>query len=158
VGNCRCGWNEGQFESFAYTEDNEGVLIGGFAKGTRRRRTLDRAGVAFVSGGISAAHAEYLADGGLGFLLGDGGLNYGRENIQETFYTTHIWRGLFFAFDLQHVNNPGYSCESRAGACRACGCIWNSSHHRDTKTFHHGDHGAHGERPKIKPRERGSIP
>ena len=27
----------------------------------------------------------YLATGGLGFLLGDGGLNYGRENILETY-------------------------------------------------------------------------
>jgi hypothetical protein len=25
------------------------------------------------------------------------------------FYTTHIWRGVFFAFDLQHINNPGYN-------------------------------------------------
>lgn len=105
----RWGWDEGHYESFAYTEDNEGVLIGGYAKGTRWRRSLDRAGVAFVSSGISAAHAEYLADGGLGFLLGDGALNYGRETIEEAFYTGHVWRGLFLAFDLQHINNPGYN-------------------------------------------------
>jgi hypothetical protein len=103
----RWGWNEGQHESFAYTEDNLGVEIGGFSKGTRWHRNLDRAGVAFVTSGLSKAHQDYLAHGGLGFILGDGALNYAREDIVEAFYTTHIWRGLFFAFDLQHINHPG---------------------------------------------------
>ena len=31
--------------------------------------------------------AEILALGGLGFILGDGGLNYGLEKIFETYYT-----------------------------------------------------------------------
>ena len=105
----RWGWNEGKHESFAYTEDNEGVEIGVYVKGTRWRRSLDRTGAAFVSSGISAAHAAYLADGGLGFLLGDGGLTYGRETIEEAFYTAHVWRGIFVAFDFQHINNPGYN-------------------------------------------------
>jgi high affinity Mn2+ porin len=47
--------------------------------------------------------------GGLGFLLGDGRLNYGRENIVETYYTAHVWRGIYTSFDLQHINNPGYN-------------------------------------------------
>ncbi len=105
----RWGWNEGNHESFAYTEDNEGVLVGTYLKGTRWHRSLDRAGAAFVSSGISRAHQAYLAYGGLGFILGDGGLTYGRETIEEAFYTVHIWRGAFFAFDLQHINNPGYN-------------------------------------------------
>ena len=50
-----------------------------------------------------------LALGGQGFILGDGRLNYGREKIFETFYTVHLWRGVFGAFDLQHINNPGYN-------------------------------------------------
>ena len=105
----RWGWNEGRHESYAYTEDNEEVEAGALAKGTRWRRPLDRAGAVFISNGISADHQAYLRDGGLGFILGDGGLNYGRETIEEAFYTTHIWRGLYFAFDLQHINNPGYN-------------------------------------------------
>jgi len=47
--------------------------------------------------------------GGKGFLLGDGHLNYGREKISEIFYTIHVWRGAYGAFDLQHINNPGYN-------------------------------------------------
>jgi high affinity Mn2+ porin len=105
----RWGWNDGKTESFAYTEDESGVEIGTYFVGTRWKRSLDRAGVAFVSSGIKSYHQQYLAEGGLGFILGDGGLTYGRENIEEMFYTVHAWRGLFFAVDLQHVNNPGYN-------------------------------------------------
>jgi len=103
----RWGWNEGKHESFCYTEDNEGVEVGVYSKGSNWKRSLDRAGAAFVSSGLSKAHQAYLAYGGLGFLLGDGALNYGRETIEEAFYTAHVWRGLFLALDVQHVNNPG---------------------------------------------------
>jgi carbohydrate-selective porin OprB len=105
----RTGWNEGHNESFAYTECNNTVAIGADTKGTHWHRNLDRAGIAAVSNGISADHTQYLALGGLGFLLGDGKLNYARENIVEAYYTVHLWRGAFFSFDLQHINNPGYN-------------------------------------------------
>ena len=52
---------------------------------------------------------NYLAAGGLGFLLGDGHLTYGRENILESYYTAHIWRGIYLAPGVQHINNPGYN-------------------------------------------------
>jgi carbohydrate-selective porin OprB len=39
----------------------------------------------------------------------DGRLNYRREKIFESFYTVHFWRGVYGAFDLQHINNPGYN-------------------------------------------------
>ncbi len=103
----RWGWNEGKHESFCYTEDNEGYELGFYSRGTNWHRSLDRAGAAFVSSGLSKAHQAYLGYGGLGFLLGDGALDYGRENIEEVFYTAHVWRGLFLAGDVQHVNNPG---------------------------------------------------
>jgi high affinity Mn2+ porin len=106
----RWGWDEGQHESFAYTEDDETLLVGAGAQGSRWKRKLDRAGLAFVSNGISRDHQQYLALGGLGFLLGDGQLeHYGRENIFEGYYTLHLWRGIFTSFDLQHINNPGYN-------------------------------------------------
>ncbi len=105
----RWGWNEGQHESFAYTEVDETEQIGAGANGSRWGRKLDRAGLAFISNGISRDHQEYLRLGGLGFLLGDGNLNYGRENIVETYYTLHVWRGLFTSLDAQYVANPGYN-------------------------------------------------
>jgi len=105
----RLGWSDGHNESFAYTEDDRTLELGGFSKGTPWRRRNDRVGVAFVANGIVAAHQQYLALGGLGFILGDGGLTYGPEKIFEGFYTAHVWRGVFTSFDLQHVNNPGYN-------------------------------------------------
>jgi high affinity Mn2+ porin len=103
----RWGWNEGKHESFCYTEDNEGVELGLYSRGTNWHRSLDRAGAAFVTSGLSKAHQAYLAYGGLGFLLGDGALDYGREDIEEVFYTAHVWRGVFLGGDIQHINNPG---------------------------------------------------
>jgi carbohydrate-selective porin OprB len=105
----RVGWNDGHNESFAYTEVDQTVEAGAWLQGNKWRRQLDKVGIAFVSNGISSEHAEYLQLGGLGFLLGDGNLNYGRETIWEGFYNVHFWRGFFGAFDLQHIQNPGYN-------------------------------------------------
>jgi hypothetical protein len=105
----RLGWSDGHNESFAYTEDDRTLELGAFSKGNAWHRRNDRAGVAFAANGIVAAHQDYLALGGLGFILGDGGLTYGPEKIFEGFYTAHVWRGIFVAFDLQHINNPGYN-------------------------------------------------
>ena len=62
-----------------------------------------------MSNAISKDHQTYLADGGYGFLLGDGSLSYGRESILESYYTLHVWRGVYVAPGVQHINNPGYN-------------------------------------------------
>ena len=105
----RLGWSDGRNESFAYTEDDRTLELGGFAPGVSWHRPNDRAGAAFVMNGIVDAHQRYLALGGLGFILGDGALTYGHEKIVESFYTAHLWRGLFLSYDYQHVNDPGYN-------------------------------------------------
>ena len=105
----RWGWNEGQHESFAYTEVDQTVSFGADYSGAAWRRKYDKIGAAFVSNGISKDHQNYLRLGGIGFLLGDGRLNYGRETIEEAYYTAHLWRGLFGSALLQHINNPGYN-------------------------------------------------
>jgi high affinity Mn2+ porin len=105
----RLGWSDGRNESFAYTECDRTAEGGVFSKGTRWDRRNDRVGAAVVANGIVAAHQEYLALGGLGFQLGDGGLSYGLEKIVEAFYTAQVWRGVFVSYDVQHVNNPGYN-------------------------------------------------
>lgn len=105
----RLGWSDGHNESFAYTEDDRTFELGAFTTGDSWHRHNDRAGAVFVANGIVKDHQEYLALGGLGFLLGDGGLTYGPEKIFEGFYTAHLWRGFFASFDLQHINNPGYN-------------------------------------------------
>ena len=107
----RAGWNEGDHESFNYTEVNETVAFGGDVRGTLWDRPRDRFGVAFVGNGISHRHQQYLALGGLGFLLGDGRLTYGPEEIMESYYSFPIpvHSGFFGALDVQYINNPGYN-------------------------------------------------
>jgi high affinity Mn2+ porin len=105
----RWGWNEGRHESYAYTEVDATDEIGLGASGSRWDRKFDRAGLAFVSNGISRDHQQYLALGGYGFLLGDSRLNYGRENIVETYYTMHVWRGFYPSLGFQYVDHPGYN-------------------------------------------------
>jgi high affinity Mn2+ porin len=105
----RFGWNEGQHESFAYTEVDQTVLLGADYDGEQWGRKADKVGLAVVSNAIKKDHQNYLADGGLGFLLGDGRLHYGRETTEESYYNAHAWRGLFFALGLSHINNPGYN-------------------------------------------------
>ncbi|MGA9494554.1 MAG: carbohydrate porin [Terriglobales bacterium] len=105
----RWGWDNGKAESFVYTEIDSTLNQGIGINGALWHRRQDRAGVAFVSNGIKKDHQVYLADGGEGFLLGDHGLNYGRENIFESYYTLHVWRGIYLAPGVQHINNPGYN-------------------------------------------------
>jgi len=102
----RVGWNEGKNESFAYTEVDNTVLAGGDI-----RLGPGKLGAAVVTNGISDSHRTYLQLGGKGFLLGDGTLHYGREDIFESYYTWHAWRGVFPAADLQLIANPGYNTD-----------------------------------------------
>ena len=105
----RFGWNEGQHQSFAYTEVDQTIELGGDYAGHSWRRPYDKLGVAFITNAIGRDHQNYLRLGGLGFLLGDGNLRYAREDIVESYYNLHAWRGVFYALDLQHIDHPGYN-------------------------------------------------
>jgi hypothetical protein len=105
----RFGWNEGQHESYAYTEVDQTIEFGGDLAGTRWSRPSDKIGLAFVTNAIKRDHQAYLRLGGLGFLLGDGNLNYAREDILEGYYTLHAWRGVYYALDGQFIEHPGYN-------------------------------------------------
>ena len=105
----RFSWNDGATESFAYTEVEQTVAAGGDYTGARWHRPEDKAGLTVVTNAIKKDHQNYLANGGLGFILGDGKLSYGRETIVEGYYNWHAWRGLYYAVDVQHIYNPGYN-------------------------------------------------
>lgn len=105
----RLGWNDGLNESFAYTEIDNTAAAGFDLRGGGWRRSQDKLGLAVVTNGLSAGHREYLALGGLGFILGDGALRYGRENILEAYYTALLFRGISVAGDVQGILNPGYN-------------------------------------------------
>jgi hypothetical protein len=107
----RLGWSDGRYESFAYTEVDDTLALGGDLRGAAWHRGADKLGVAAVSNGLARDHRRYLALGGQGFLLGDGRLRYGRETIVEAYYTARVVAGVFAAADVQLVVHPGYNVD-----------------------------------------------
>lgn len=107
----RVGWNDGQTESFEFTEVDRTLSVGGQLSGAHWGRADDRLGVAVVVDGLSAVHARYLELGGCGFGLCDGRLDYGHEAVMETFYRIQAGKYAQISPDFQFIENPGYNRE-----------------------------------------------
>ncbi len=105
----RAGWNNGQSESYAFTEIDRTIALGVNIKGAAWGRKDDTLGVAGVVNGISTAHRAFLGAGGLGILIGDGRLRYGPEQIVETYYSIALRQKVWLTFDYQFVNHPAYN-------------------------------------------------
>ena len=106
----RLGWNDGQSETWAFTEVDRTVSLGVVLKGTGWGRHQDQLGTAVAINGISSSHAAYLAAGGLGFELGDGKLNYDPELNWETYYRFELKKdAIWISPDFQLIGNPGYN-------------------------------------------------
>jgi high affinity Mn2+ porin len=119
----RVGWNDGNTESFAFTEVDRLLSLGGQLSGSHWTRTADRVGAALAVEGLSGPHRDYLAAGGSGFLLGDGTLTYAHEQILELYYRAQLpWplndsSAVFQKYplklqvtpDFQYVRNPAYN-------------------------------------------------
>ena len=112
----RLGWNDGRTEDFVFTEVDRLASFGGDLSGARWRRAEDCLGAAVAIEGLSGPHRDCLAAGGSGFLLGDGRLNYGLEQIFETYYRAQwSWTlaqapiRLQLGPDFQYVQNPGFN-------------------------------------------------
>ena len=72
-------------------------------------RPDDTFGIAGVVNGISSVHQQYLNDGGLGILVGDGMLPHpGPEQIIETYYTLPV-SYFKLTLDYQFIVNPAYN-------------------------------------------------
>lgn len=105
----RVGWNDGQSETFAFTEVDRSLSFGGQVSGTHWDRADDRLGVAAVVDGLSAVHQRYLELGGCGFELCDGRLNYGHEQILEGYYRFQAGQYVQISPGIQFYENPGYN-------------------------------------------------
>jgi high affinity Mn2+ porin len=90
----RLGWNDGRTESWAFTAIDRLAEIGLLLKGTRWCRPNDQVGLALCANGLAKIHHEYLAAGGLDFIIGDGALRYGPEEIMEVYYNLGVIPGL----------------------------------------------------------------
>lgn len=105
----RLGWDDGHSESWAFTAIDRLAEIGLVLKGTCWCRPLDQVGLAVAANGLAKIHHEYLAAGGLDFIIGDGALNYGPEEILEIYYNLMVIRGIQVTLDFQEVVHPAYN-------------------------------------------------
>lgn len=105
----RIGWNDGNYETWSYTESDRHASIGIQLSGTRWWRKEDLLGIAYGVNGLSNPHQNYLAAGGYGILLGDGRLNYGLEQVWEVYYRIQLGPYVQISPDFQFIQNPGYN-------------------------------------------------
>jgi hypothetical protein len=105
----RADWSDDKTETYAFTEVGRSVSLGGILTGQRWARPQDSLGVAVAINMLGSGHRDYLANGGLGAFLGDGALNYGKEQILEVFYSFQPVKHLWISPDFQYIRNPGYN-------------------------------------------------
>jgi high affinity Mn2+ porin len=95
----RYGWTDGRTESFAFTQIDRSLSGGVNIKGNLWRRSSDHIGIAAVRNYLSGDQRRFLAAGGLGFIIGDGRLDYQPEAIVEAYYAWHAIKGWTFTGD-----------------------------------------------------------
>ncbi|MDR3694195.1 carbohydrate porin [Mucilaginibacter sp.] len=106
----KASYNDGHTQTWFFTEIDRSFTFGGVLKGTSWKRKDDEMGLGFIINGLSAPHRQYLADGGYGFLIGDGKLNYAPEMIAEFYYKFNAYQNKFFLSpDYQFIMNPAYN-------------------------------------------------
>jgi high affinity Mn2+ porin len=105
----RAGIANGSVEPYEFSDVDQ-TLAGGLSlSGKRWGRKGDTVGLAGILDSISKIHQQYLADGGLGILVGDGRLPHpGPEEIVETYYKIALTAHAALSFDAQLVANPAY--------------------------------------------------
>jgi high affinity Mn2+ porin len=105
----RASVNQGDKEAYEFTEINRSLSAGLSMQGANWGRTEDRLGLAFVVNALSGAAQNYFAKGGMGILIGDGNLSYGKEAIVEAYYSLPLAAYAKLSVDYQHVKNPAYN-------------------------------------------------
>jgi len=108
----RYGWSDGKTESWAFTQIDRSVSGGISINGRLWKRKSDQIGVAAVRNYLSGDQRNFLAHGGLGFVIGDGRLDhYQPENIVVAYYSWHATKQWTITGDFQHVGNPAYNAD-----------------------------------------------
>lgn len=108
----RVSWNDGNNETWAFTEIDQSASLGLSVSGRKWKRHEDMLGFAAVVNGISTPHQNYLKSGGKGFMVGDGDLNYSPEMITECYYSFLLHEDHFWLTpNYQFIANPGYNSD-----------------------------------------------
>ncbi len=130
----RTSASDGRTETYAFTEIERQLALGGQFTGARWGRPQDRWGLAIAFNALKGPHRDYLAAGGQGAFLGDGRLAYAGERVAEGWYRWSL-RDLALgpatlrtavSVGLQVLRNPGYNSE-RAGPVQ----VWMTRFHTE---------------------------
>jgi high affinity Mn2+ porin len=105
----RLGWASGQPQRWMFTEMDWSASLGMSVNGWSWERFGDTFGLAMNIGGLLAPQRRFLQNGGLGFIIGDGRLNYAPEVMLETYYQAELAPGLAAMIGGQLVFNPAYN-------------------------------------------------
>jgi high affinity Mn2+ porin len=109
AGFVRYSWADGRTENYSFEEVDRSSQIGLNIKGLAWSRPNDNIGLLAIANSLSGPHRQFLAQGGMGYFIGDGRLNYRDEQIFEAYYSWAVTPGLWLSFDLQHYRNPAYN-------------------------------------------------
>ena len=107
----RASWNDGQTESLSFSDIDSSLSGGLSVKGSFWGRPSDTVGIGGIINGISAAHRDFLAAGGIGLMIGDGRLNYSPERILETYYAYSVNKYVTLTANYQFIVNPAYNAD-----------------------------------------------
>jgi len=106
----RISYDDGQNETWAFTEIDQSIALGVAQSGSRWGRPEDEAGAAVVVSGIAWVHRQYFAAGGYGFIIGDGALRrYGPEVLGEAYYRFALTHEVSAGINYQPIFNPAYN-------------------------------------------------
>ena len=108
----RAGWAGGDTEPYEFSDIDRTAALGLSLSGDAWGRKDDTVGLAGVVNDISSAHKAYLADGGLGILVGDGRLPHpAAEKIVETYYSAALTGWVSLTLDAQLIVDPAYNAD-----------------------------------------------
>lgn len=107
----RYSYNDGLYEDFGYTQCSQSINAGILLKLKIIGRPKDKIGVSGSYNTISYLQQQYLQDGGVGFMTGDGDLSYAPESTFEVFYAVNFLNHIYLTADYQYIVNIAYNSQ-----------------------------------------------
>ena len=107
----RWSWRDAQSEVTSWSDIDHTLSAGLALKGSKWGRPNDTLGLGAAVNGLSRAHADYFAAGGIGVTVGDGQINYNGERMLEAYYAFGFTPNHSLTFDYQYVTNPAYNAD-----------------------------------------------
>jgi high affinity Mn2+ porin len=105
----RASINDGANESWAFTEIDRSLAVGLVKHGSLWGWRDYEVGGAIVVNGLSGLHRDYLAQGGYGFIIGDGHLSYAPEVVGDFYFRVDVANWLQASILYQPIFDPGYN-------------------------------------------------